>query len=360
MEAGIEQLIVSIVSLLIGISASLIAAVYLRSRRPLKVVLIIALLLFIVGTLIPYISISSKIADVPYLKELSVADATSRLAERELKADFSEQYNGAVEKGRVINQDTSPGLSVWKGTVVHFIVSKGPPIGVIVVESIPSGADVYLDETSQGITPINVSSLSGKHTVKIQKSDCIDWSQSLTVIGDSTSSVYAQLNCPPSNNKTENTSGDVYLASVRKLSSGYDIGVDDSQHIRNWLTDMGDYMRMTYPNGLEWGAVFITVGKPRDPPRPFKDFSTFSTLSMDLRGEKGGESIEIGIKDNTDPDDGSETKSPVYLTTEWKTYTFPISKFYTAEPTRLYVVAEFVFSGSNAKTIYFRNIKYLP
>lgn len=70
--------------------------------------------------------------------------------------------------------------------------------------------------------------------------------------------------------------------------------------------------------------------------------------------------IEIGIKDNTDPDDGSETKAQVDLTTEWQTYKFPIAKFYTAAPTRLYVVAEFVFSGSNAKTIYFRNIKYLP
>ena len=70
--------------------------------------------------------------------------------------------------------------------------------------------------------------------------------------------------------------------------------------------------------------------------------------------------IEIGLKDNTNPDDGSETKAQVDLTTEWQTYKFPIAKFYTAAPTRLYVVAEFVFGGSNAKTIYFRNIKYLP
>jgi len=161
-------------------------------------------------------------------------------------------------------------------------------------------------------------------------------------------------------NVSECSSGDIYLASVRKLCSGYNMGVDDSQHIRNWLTDMGDYMRMTYPNGLEWGVVFITVGEPSDPPRSSKDFSTFSVLSIDLKAEKSGEMIEIGIKDNTDSDDGSETKSQVDLTTEWQTYEFPIAKFYTAKPTKLYIVAEFVFSGSNAKTIYFRNIKYLP
>lgn len=359
MGGGIEQLIVSIVSLLISISASLIAAVILKRKKPLKDVLIISLFIFIVSMPLLYTIITDEtIVEVPYIKDQSAADATAILAERHLKANFSEQYNDDVETGRIIDQDLPPGLSVWRDTEVNFIVSKGPPLGVIVVESIPTDAEMYLDKTFQGQTPINVSCLSGKHTVEIRKSGYIDSSESITVIGNTKSHVYIQLK--PVEPISNCTSGDIYLASVRKLCSGYDMGIDDSKHIRNWLTDMGDNMRMTYPNGLEWGAVFITIGKPRDPPRPSKDFSTFGVLSIDLKGEKSGEMIEIGIKDNTDPDDGSETKVPVYLTTEWQTYTFPISQFYTAEPTRLYVVAEFVFSGSNAKTIYFRNIKYLP
>jgi len=360
MGEGIEQLIVSIVSLLISVSASLIAAVILKREKPLKDVLIISLFIFMVSMPLLYVTISdATIVKVPYIKDLSVADATSILYERHLKADFSEQYNDDMEKGRIIDQDLPPGLSVWRDTVVNLIVSKGPPFGVIVVESIPTDAEMYLDKTFQGQTPINVSCLSGRHMVEIRKSGYYDSSESITVIGNTKSHVYVQLE-PVDPPTPECTSGEIYNASVRKLCSGYDMGIDDSQQIGNWLTDMGDNMRMTYPNGLEWGAVFTTIGKPRDPPRPFKDLSTFSKLSIDLRGEKGGEKIEIGIKDNTDPDDGSETKVPVYLTTEWQTYTFPISQFYTAEPTRLYVVAEFVFSGSNAKTIYFRNIKYLP
>lgn len=373
MEVGIEQVIVNFVSLLIGISSGLIVEILIRKRRSkgknppntttFNVVIIRAILIFMVAALVSNIAISSAaLTEVPYLKGLSEADATSKLAERNIKANISEQYNNDVEKGRVINQDLSAGLSVWKGKEVRLIVSKGSADGVIAVKSIPTGADIYVDGTHQGVTPNNVTSLSGNHIVKIQKSNYQDWSESILVIGDTISHVYAQLTPLPTTPPPPPpcSTGDIYIASVRKLCPGYNMGVDDSKQNRNWLEDMGDYMRMTYPDGLEWGTVFVTVGKPRDPPRSSQDFSTFRSLSIDLKSEKSGDTIEVGIKDNTDPDDGSETKSQVELTTEWKTYTFPLDKFNTAAPTRLYVVAEFVFSGSNAKTIYFRNIKYLP
>ena len=67
------------------------------------------------------------------------------------------------------------------------------------------------------------------------------------------------------------------------------MGVNSSANKTDWLTDMGDCMRMTYPASQEWGSVFITVGAPTDAPRPYKNMSGFSTLSMQMRGEKGGE-----------------------------------------------------------------------
>ena len=147
-----------------------------------------------------------------------------------------------------------------------------------------------------------------------------------------------------------------------RLADGYNMGVNTSGGLTNWVTDMGGYMRMAYPSGQQWGVVFITVGPPRNPPRPGKDLSRYRTLSLELRGQVGGEDIRIGLKDNTDPDDGSETKVLVSdLTTEWQTFTFPLSDFKTADRTRLYVVIEFVFEvGTPAETVYFRHIRYLP
>lgn len=147
----------------------------------------------------------------------------------------------------------------------------------------------------------------------------------------------------------------------RGLAVLYDMGVESSHQRRDWLQMTEEGMKMAYPTGQSWGAVFITVGAPVDPPRPWKDFSSFSTLSVELRGEVGGESVEIGIKDATDPDDGSEAKIQIsQLPIEWQTYTFPLSSFQTADLEKLYVVAEFVFAGPAAQIVYFRNVQYHP
>jgi len=143
-----------------------------------------------------------------------------------------------------------------------------------------------------------------------------------------------------------------------RLNTGYDMGVNTSGGRTDWLSNQGGYMRMAYPPGQSWGAVFITYGKPRNFPRSGKDLSRFEILSVELRGAKGGEVVEIGLKDNEDPDNGSEAKIPVTVTKEWKTYTFPLSKFFTADLKNLYVVTEFVF-GYESATVDFRNIKFI-
>ncbi len=146
------------------------------------------------------------------------------------------------------------------------------------------------------------------------------------------------------------------------LSSGYSIGVNSSKNLTDWLTKTEDgSMRMSYPTGQSWGAVFITVGEPVNPPRPSKDFSGFHSVSLALRGEVGNELVQVGVKDAGDPDDGSETIIDVQnLTTSWQTYSFTITSFTTADPSDLYVPLEFVFSGSKSQTVYFKDIEYLP
>ncbi len=151
---------------------------------------------------------------------------------------------------------------------------------------------------------------------------------------------------------------DIYVGE--RLSVGYDMGVDSSGRRTGWVSNMNGNMRMAYPAGQRWGAVFITVGKPTYPPRPWKNFSDFQTISVELKGEHGGESFEIGLKDADDPDGGSEAKIRISnLSADWQTYEFSLFLFHTANLEKLYVVVEFVFTGSVAQTTYFRNVKYL-
>ena len=142
------------------------------------------------------------------------------------------------------------------------------------------------------------------------------------------------------------------------LSPGFDMGVNSSGGNTHWLTNEGKDMKMSYPAGASWGAVFITVGKPKDPPRPSQDFAAFDTLLVEMKGEAGGEQLDIGLKTSDQPDDGSETKLPLRLTSEWHTYTFPLKEFSGTDLRKLYVVAECVFSGANAQTAYLRKVQY--
>jgi hypothetical protein len=144
------------------------------------------------------------------------------------------------------------------------------------------------------------------------------------------------------------------------LTSGFDMGVASSSGNPNWVAKEKDtdYFRLAYPAGQTWGAVFVTVGLPRDGNRPFRDMSAFDTIAFELKGGRGGETIDVGIKTNTQLDNGSETKVPLKLTADWQVYEVSLSRFTGADPAKLYVVGEVVFSGEEASTVYLRSIGY--
>jgi exo-beta-1,3-glucanase (GH17 family) len=159
---------------------------------------------------------------------------------------------------------------------------------------------------------------------------------------------------------------DIFLFGLGRLSTHYDIGVDSNpDHAHDWLRSSNGELRMSYPNAQHWGSVFVTVDKPRSSSRPWKDFSEFNTLSMEMRGENGGEKVEIGIKNRTDPDNGHETRVLRTLTRDYRVYTFSLDEFASKthlevprDLGQLYVIVEFVFEGPRAETVYARNIKY--
>lgn len=142
------------------------------------------------------------------------------------------------------------------------------------------------------------------------------------------------------------------------LSPGFDMGVNSSSGRTNWVTNAGTYLKISYPAGQSWGEVFVTVGKPKQPPRPSQDFSAFRAVSVDLKGESNNEHVLIGIKTNTQPDNGSETKKMLDLTKTWETYSIPLWEFTGTDVHDLYVVTELVFSGRQSQTVYLRSVRY--
>jgi len=161
------------------------------------------------------------------------------------------------------------------------------------------------------------------------------------------------------------TNRDIFVENSG-LSAYYDMGVDSSERQRNWLDAQSGFLRMAYPAAQYWGSVFIVVGEPGQRPHPWKDFSGFRTLSIEMKGEHGGEEVEIGVMNRSDPATGRERRVRRVLERNYRVYDIALSDFassHLAVPEglkQLYVVAEFVFQGRQERTIYVRNIRYKP
>ena len=70
--------------------------------------------------------------------------------------------------------------------------------------------------------------------------------------------------------------------------------------------------------------------------------------------------VRLGVKDNTQPDNGRETTVPECLNnTAWSAINVPLTKFDGADLTQLYVVFEVVFSKA-VGPIQLNNIRYAP
>ena len=118
---------------------------------------------------------------------------------------------------------------------------------------------------------------------------------------------------------------------------------------------------LAYPPDQLWGTMFITAGKPVPlGHRPSIDLSQYHSLSFDIHAEVDGQCVHLGIKDRTQPDDGSEITVQECLTTQWSTVSLPLDAFANVDLTHLYVVLEVVFLGRSSETVELRNIRYSP
>lgn len=164
---------------------------------------------------------------------------------------------------------------------------------------------------------------------------------------------------PAAGRRPQRACRDVFAGSG--LQRHFGLGIDTSGHRRHWLTAKPGVLTMAYPARQQWGAMFITVGKPVPPGhRPWIDLSRYHSLWVQLRAAASGERARIGIKDRTQPDNGGEITVEQALTTRWSTVALPLSLFANVSKRRLYVVFELVFTGYAPETVQLRDLRYCP
>ena len=81
-------------------------------------------------------------------------------------------------------------------------------------------------------------------------------------------------------------------------------------------------------------------------------------MLVELKGENGA-TVSIGLKDNLDPDDGSESKYHITFTdSDWHVYEINLrDNFQSADLRKLYIVTEFVFA-STSQNLKVRRIQF--
>ena len=119
----------------------------------------------------------------------------------------------------------------------------------------------------------------------------------------------------------------------------------------------GDSLHITYPGGTQWGALWLAVLRTADG-RPSLDFSGFDTLVLEMKGDIGGESVLVHVKDRDDPDDGTQTNVELALTDDWQVYEIALDRFETADLSTLSVVFGFAFFRE-PQSFSIRNARYL-
>jgi hypothetical protein len=141
------------------------------------------------------------------------------------------------------------------------------------------------------------------------------------------------------------------------LSSFYNQGTADIINNITWYNNKPGRVEADFPQAA-WAYIYFHNGYDALQKPLAKDYSSYKSIRLELKGAKGGEKVFINLKDKNDPNDGNESRVPLILTDDWKTYEIPLSEFKTANLEEIAVAAG-ILSLEESKTISIRNIEYL-
>ena len=88
-----------------------------------------------------------------------------------------------------------------------------------------------------------------------------------------------------------------------------------------------DKINATYPKDLDYGVIRFIDLKIKSRQTSGVDYSEYTSITLELKGEVGGETILITFLDTDDFADGSEIRVPLVLTKQWRTYEIGLDQF---------------------------------
>lgn len=118
-------------------------------------------------------------------------------------------------------------------------------------------------------------------------------------------------------------------------------------------------LRVDYPGGQDWVAVYWSCANVAEEQRPHMDFSRFTKLQLELKGDRGGEKLLVHVKDADYPDDQSPISVELTLASDWQSYEIDLAEFKPNDLSRLHVVLGFlIYPAEHPLAFSVRNARY--
>ena len=153
-------------------------------------------------------------------------------------------------------------------------------------------------------------------------------------------------------------SNDLHMLINGKLVSGYNMAFSASSDFTGWSRIENDFITLIYPeNQLEWGSPYFEFYALKGRISQL-DATNYNKILVEMKGDVGGETFEITVKDKYDSRDGAETRLQVSLTNQWKVYEYDIAQFKTLDKSKVKIPLAFVFEGSKGRQIHLKSLKY--
>jgi hypothetical protein len=195
---------------------------------------------------------------------------------------------------------------------------------------------------------------------------------SLAVLGESFSLAVeaGELESPvpmvrtPLDDIRDNLGPAVFVADGRPLAENYFLTTTTPPG--RWIFRLESVERrdgalhIDWTGGAEWAAVYWSnVHGNTATGRSAMDMTRFSKLVLELRGDRGGEVLQVHIKDADYPDDRPPVSVDVTLTTDWETFEIDLAEFAPNDLSRIHVgLGLLIFPAQEPLSYSIRNARY--
>ncbi|MCQ1537702.1 PEGA domain-containing protein [Methanocalculus taiwanensis] len=206
-----------------------------------------------------------------------------------------------------------PGYESWSGiysassgqttTISASLIPITPTTGVMSICSQPPGADVYVDGSYHGHTPMNVGSLSpGTHTLELRLAGYQPYTESIGIAASQTTTLnpYLTLATPSTGSiavRSNPSGASIYLdghyKGVTVLNDYFDIvGVPNGKHTIS-LRKTGYYDYTTGATVTGGGIKYVTGTMDQMAPSPSPEPDLVTTGTVELTSNPSGAEVYI-------------------------------------------------------------------